>query len=353
MEECVHSSKGLSSWKATRYRVGKGVILFGLGTGILLAGWAIMIKMPGNSYQGPMPPATDELRAMEQELQAHVYTLGGEIGERNVFHYDKLIISAEYIRAEFRKLGYKVNHQAYEVFGKICENIEVEVRGTDRADEILVIGAHYDSVQGSPGANDNGTGVAALLVLARAFVQTPMSRTMKFVAFVNEEPPFFQTQDMGSWVYAKRSRRQGENIILMLSLETIGYYTHEPQSQRYPPPLSLIYPSTGNFLAFVSNIGNGSWVRKAIGIFRGHASFPSEGAALWGGMPGVGWSDHWAFWEEGYPAIMVTDTAPYRDPYYHTAHDTPDHIDYESLARVVSGLHRAIADIANEPKMGN
>ncbi len=350
MEECVHSSKGLSSWKATRYRVGrvgKGVILFGLGVGILLAGWAIMIKMPGNSYQGPMPPATDELRAMEQELQAHVYTLGGEIGERNVFHYDKLLISAKYIRAEFRKLGYKVNHQAYEVFGKICENIEVEVRGTDRADEILVIGAHYDSVQGSPGANDNGTGVAALLVLARAFAQTPMSRTMKFVAFVNEEPPFFQTQDIGSWVYAKRSRRQGENIILMLSLETIGYYTDQKNSQNYPFPFSLFYPSTGNFIGFVSDLSSRKLLNKVIASFRKDCKFPSQAGAIPRSVPGSGWSDHWAFWQHGYPAIMVTDTAPFRYPYYHTEEDTPEKIDYERMARVITGLAAVVSDLAD------
>ncbi|WP_342349518.1 M28 family peptidase [uncultured Nitrospira sp.] len=308
-----------------------------------------MIWMPGSSHQETLPLATDELRALEQELHRHVDMLGRQIGERNLFHYDKLLLAAAYIRAEFEAAGYDVHRQQFDVSGKICENIEAEVRGTDRREDILVIGAHYDSVKGSPGANDNGTGVAAVLALARQFAQSPVSRTLKFVAFANEEPPFFQTPNMGSLVYARRSRERDERIVLMVSLETIGYYTEAPDSQRYPPPLSLMYPSRGNFIGFVSNLSNRDWVHRAIGAFRQHSQFPSEGAVLFEWMPGVGWSDHWAFWQEGFPALMVTDTALFRDPFYHTANDTPDHIHYDHLARVVSGLQQVIREVANQP----
>ena len=308
-----------------------------------------MIWMPGSSYQEALPLATDEIRALEQKLHTHVHTLGTQIGERNLFHYDKLLLAAEYIRAEFEAAGYDVLRQKFDVSGKICENIEAEVAGTDRREDILVIGAHYDSVQGSPGANDNGTGVAAVLALARQFAQSPVSRTLRFVAFATEEPPFFHTQHMGSRVYAQRSRERKERIVLMVSLETIGYYTEAPNSQRYPPPLSLIYPSTGNFIGFVSNLANRNWVQGAVGAFRQHAQFPSEGAALFEWLPGVGWSDHWAFWQEGFPALMVTDTALFRDPYYHSAKDTPDHIHFDHLARVVSGLQQVIKEVANQP----
>ncbi len=156
-----------------------------------------MIGMPGSSYQGTLPLATDELRALEQELHRHVDMLGRQIGERNLFHYDKLLLAAEYIRAEFKAAGYDVHRQQFDVSGKICENIEAEVRGTDRREDILVIGAHYDSVKGSPGANDNGTGVAAVLALARQFAQSPVSRTLRFVAFANEGPPFFSSTKHG------------------------------------------------------------------------------------------------------------------------------------------------------------
>ena len=133
----------------------------------------------------------------------------------------------------------------------------------------------------------------------------------------------------------------------MLSLETIGYYVEEEESQRYPPPFSLFYPSTGNFIAFVGNVKSGPLVREVVGSFRRHAKFPSEGAAFPGFIPGVGWSDHWAFWQEGYPALMVTDTAPFRYPAYHSPQDTPEKVKYDQMARVVGGLGKVIADLAN------
>lgn len=306
-----------------------------------------MIRMPGESFQGPLPSLTNEERQLERELRAHVVTLAGQIGERNLFHYDKLLQAAEYIKDTLQRSGHEVQGQEYLVAEQICENIEVEVKGNTRPDEIILIGAHYDSVKSSPGANDNATGVAAMLALAGKFMNTQNSRTIRFVAFVNEEPPFFKSRNMGSRVYAHRSRERGERIRLMFSLETIGYYTDEPGSQDYPFPLQLIYPTTGNFIAIVSDTNNGPWVRKVIGVFRQQAQFPSEGAAIFGWLPGVGWSDHWAFWKEGFPAIMVTDTALFRDPFYHTANDTPDHIHYEHFARVVSGLQRVILGIAN------
>lgn len=309
-----------------------------------------MIRMPGQSHQGPLPPLTNEQRTLAQELHSHVQMLAGQIGERNVFHHDRLVMAADYIRATLAGAGYEVRLQPYEVAGKICENIEAEVRGRERPDDIIVIGAHYDSVQGSPGANDNASGVAATLALARAFAEATPARTLRFVSFANEEPPLFQTEHMGSRVYAMRSRERGENIVLMLSLETIGYYSDEPGSQHLLFPLNLIYPSTGNFIAFVSNVENGSLVRQLVGSFRQQARFPSEGGALWDLIPGVGWSDHWAFWKEGYPAVMVTDTAPFRYPAYHSPADRPELVQYERMARVVSGLQAVIVEMTNAPR---
>ncbi|MCX5724246.1 MAG: M20/M25/M40 family metallo-hydrolase [Nitrospirae bacterium] len=306
-----------------------------------------MIRMPGQSHQGPLPPLTDEQRRLEQELRSHVQMLAGQIGERNVFCHDRLVMAADYIRTSLSGSGYEVKGQSYEVGGFGCENVEAEIRGSLRPDDIIVIGAHYDSVQGSPGANDNASGVAAMLALARAFAQTRPARTLRFVAFTNEEPPLFQTRYMGSRIYAKRSRERGERISLMLSLETIGYYSDEPGSQHLLFPLNLIYPSIGNFIAFVSNVENGPLVRKLVGSFRRQAQFPSEGGALWGLVPGVGWSDHWAFWKEGFPAVMVTDTAPFRYPAYHLHTDRPELVQYARMARVVSGLQAVIAEMAD------
>ena len=150
---------------------------------ILFAGaWYGMIRMPEKSFSGVIPPISPAEQALEQEMRAHVFKLAGEIGERNVFHYDKLVQAAEYIRATFQNAGYEVRRQDYQVLGQSCENIEVEVKGTNRPEEIILVGAHYDSVKGSPGANDNATGVAAVLVLSRIFAQAQLLRTLRLVS---------------------------------------------------------------------------------------------------------------------------------------------------------------------------
>ena len=211
---------------------------------------------------------------------------------------------------------------------------------------ILLIGAHYDSVFGSPGANDNGSGVAAMLALARRFAGKPAQHTLRFVAFVNEEPPYFLTGQMGSFVYAGRCKARGDRISAMISLETIGYFSDAPHSQTYPAPgLGVFYPSVGNFIGFVSNVPSRNLLRRAIALFRKHAKIPSEGAALPAFIPGVSWSDQWSFWQHGYPGIMITDTAPFRYPHYHSATDTPDKLDYDRFALVVSGMEKVIEEL--------
>jgi len=274
--------------------------------------------------------------------------LAGEIGERNVIHRPReLNQAADYIEAEFARAGYEVRRQEYNVSGTDCFNLEVEISGTSLPDEIVIIGAHYDSVTGSPAANDNGSGVAALLGLARRFSRRTCERTLRFVAFVNEEAPYAHTEQMGSWVYARRCRERGEKVSAMLSLETIGYYSDTPGSQKYPPLVGLLYPSTGNFIAFVGNTRYSDLVRQVVGAFRRNEQFPSEGAALPQAIRSIARSDHWSFWQEGYPALMVTDTAPFRYPYYHTPEDTVDKIDFERTARVVRGLQSVITELVS------
>jgi len=227
-----------------------------------------------------------------------------------------------------------------------CHNLEVARTGKTKPNEIVIVGAHYDSVETSPGANDNGTGVAALLELSRHF--TGAARTVRFVAFVNEEPPFFQTPEMGSRVYATACRQLGDNIRSMICLETIGYYSDAPGSQRYPPLFKWFYPDRGNFIAFVSDFASRGVMHRAARAFRAYTNFPVECCATWSKVPGVDWSDHWSFWQEGYRAFMVTDTAPFRYEYYHTPEDTPDKVNYDSLARVTQGVSGAINALANE-----
>jgi hypothetical protein len=316
--------------------------------GIIISwGWLTMIQMPGESYRGELPPLTQKEVALRDSLQRGVEKLAGEIGERNFLHYKELMAAADFLDASFAQAGYKVQRQGYTVDNQTYYNLAVEIPGTQRPDEIVIVGGHYDSVSGSPGANDNGTGAAATLELARLFAGKNPSRTLRFVEFVNEEPPFFFSEGMGSLVYASRCKQRSENVVAMLSLETIGYYSDKIGSQRYPlPQLSSIYPLQGNFISFIGNVASGLLVRDAIASFRRHTKFPSEGTALPNEITGVSWSDQWSFWQQGYPGIMVTDTAPFRYPYYHTANDTPDKVNYESLARVVAGLEYAIADLS-------
>lgn len=279
-------------------------------------------------------------------LREHVEMLAGTIGERNLWKYPALQRTAEYIEEQLRASGYTPTRQTYEISRVPVSNIDAGLEGTTRADEILVLGAHYDTVGGCPGANDNATGVAAVLELARRFAGRPQPRTIRFAAFVNEEPPFFQTSQMGSFVYAQAARERGDRIVAMLSLETMGYYSEEKGSQQYPAPIAALYPDSGNFIGFVANLRSARLMLKARRAFQRRSRFPVESAAMPGGMPGVGWSDHWSFWEAGYPALMVTDTAPFRYPWYHTADDTPDKIHYDKLAELVDGLEAVALALA-------
>jgi Zn-dependent M28 family amino/carboxypeptidase len=314
---------------------------------IILAGSRFMTDMPGSSSPGPLPPLTGAERLIHDELERHVEALAGRIGERNVWRPEALAAAAGYIRQTLEEAGYAVSVQSFASRGVSVGNLEVVLPGHGKAEEIIVVGAHYDSVPGSPGANDNASGVAALLELARLFAGTTLPRSVRFVAFANEEAPFFYGDEMGSTVYASRARARGERIEAMLALETIGYYTDQPASQRYPFPFGFFYPDTGNFIGFVGNLASRQLVRRVIGAFRAATAFPSEGVAAPGWMKGVHWSDHWSFWQAGYPAIMVTDTALYRYPHYHAASDTPERLDYAGLARVTGGLAAVIAALAS------
>jgi hypothetical protein len=314
--------------------------------------WWFLIRMPGKNISNvaPLSPAELELRA---ELMADVQKLAGEIGERNMHRYPQLLAAADFIENSFSRAGLHPRRDTYELGGRACHNIEAEIRGA--RPQILLIGAHYDSVFGSPGANDNGSGVAALLALARRFAVGASSAdsttyTLRFVAFVNEEPPYFQTADMGSFVYASRCKARGDQISAMISLETIGYFSDAPHSQTYPAPgLGVFYPKTANFIGFVGNIPSRALLRRAMSMFRAQAKLPSEGAALPAFIPGVAWSDQWSFWHHGYRGIMITDTALFRYPHYHAATDTPDKLDYDRFALVVSGVEKIIEEFAGLP----
>ncbi|MDO9371502.1 MAG: M20/M25/M40 family metallo-hydrolase [Gammaproteobacteria bacterium] len=279
-------------------------------------------------------------------LTAHVRELSDVIGERNVFRPQALHAAAAYITQEWQQQGYTVNPQTYSVSGVACSNLEVTRHGSVKPDEIILIGAHYDTVAGSPGADDNASGVAALLEISRLFAALTPERTVRFVAFVNEESPFFFWNTMGSLVYARAARRRGDDIQLMIALEMLGYYSTTEGSQSYPPLLKYFYPGKGDFIAFVSDLRSRSLLRLFTSLFRAHSDFPAQQLATSFLVPGVALSDHFSFWRQGYRALMITDTAFHRNPFYHTAGDTADKINYAAFTRVTQGIYQALAEFS-------
>lgn len=322
-----------------------GLILFTVLVLLAVAAWCI--KMPGQGMKDALPTLTDEQRRLSERLSAHVHVLSEEIGERHHNQMEHLNRAADYIYEEFQAMGYV---PAVRQFGdQLYRNIVVELHGRDKRQEVIVIGAHYDTTWMTPGADDNASGVAGLLELAREFQGRRFSRTVRFIAFANEEEPFYGTDDMGSRVSARRSRDQGEPVIAMFSLEMLGYYSKEPGSQRYPDAIRPFYPERGDFIAFVSNLRSSAMMRRAVTYFREQQVFPSEGMAApeWL-VPDIRRSDNAAYWHYGYPAVMITDTANYRNHNYHNVGDTHRSLDYESMARVVTGLGGMIRRMANE-----
>lgn len=283
------------------------------------------------------------------ELHHHIGHLAAGIGERSLHRPGTLERSAEYIRARLQGHGYTVQDIPYQVRGQRVANLEAHLPGTDPDLPELLLGAHYDTVPGCPGANDNGSGVAALLTLAGALAADRPARGVRFVAFVNEEPPFFQTEHMGSRVYAQRLAADGAALLGAVVLETIGYYDSTPGSQDYPPLFEHFYPDRGDFIGFVADRRSRPFMMQAFEAFRAASAFPAEHVAAPAVVPGIDWSDHASFWRHGYPALMLTDTAPYRYPHYHCSTDTPDRIAYEALAELTDGLLGMVRRLLVDP----
>lgn len=331
------------NWKL---RFAIAVASFAVGAGVVSI-WR-MTQMPLRSFRGHLPELTSSQSDLATRLADHVHYLSETIGERNIAHEGSLEKTVDYLRKVLTMDGYAVTEQTYVAHGHAVSNLEAQLVGSAPSEGAIVLGGHYDSVDGTVGANDNATGVAAVLELARSLRQIKFRRNIRFLLFVNEEPPYFQTTQMGSMVYAKKLRDEGTPVSAMISVETIGFYSDVRGSQKYPAVLSLFYPSRGNFIGFVGNSESRKLVRQAVRAFRGAAQFPSEGVAAPSTWPGIGWSDQWSFWQHGYSAIMVTDTAAFRYPNYHRVDDTSDKVDYNRMARVVEGLKVVVGALADQ-----
>lgn len=315
---------------------------------LLVIAWRMMIYMPGHSFQGDPPPLDAHQERVREALQQDLTRLADVIGPRDLSdHYVALIDAAAFIEKELIEAGYEPRRQEFEVDGKKVWNIDVECTGCQRADKILVVAAHYDTIPRSPGANDNGSAVVANLALARQFANRQPATTIRFAFFVNEESPYYMTEDMGALRYAKRCQADREDLIGMICLETIGYYSDEPGSQRYPMSwIGRLYPTTGNFVAVVGNVRSRRFVRRVVRHLR-QSPFPIQGMAAPRWLKDSFRSDHAAFWQCGYPALMITDTANFRYAHYHTPQDTVDKIHFTALARLVTALESSVAAITS------
>lgn len=297
--------------------------------------------MPGRSCSFHPAELSPAEREIERNVRAHIQAIATEIGERHKDSPLNLERSRKYVVDSLESIGYTVAHHTFD------NGVNISAQTSASENKIIVVGAHYDTVPGSPGANDNGSGVAALLELARLFAGRTTCKQIRFVAFDNEEHVGQPATAMGSNVYAQHCKAQSEEIVGMWSLETIGYFCSDADSQRYPEPFDLFYPTTADFVAFVGNAQSRQWVRRSVDAFRRAKAFPAEGVAAPKKFADINRSDNWGFSQAGYPALMVTDTANFRYRHYHTEHDTPDKVSYVQLARLVRVLSETLSALAD------
>ena len=278
---------------------------------------------------------------VKQSLRHHLHILTKEIGDRSIYKYHKLKQAANYIISCFSDLGYEVETQKYNFMDKELTNI-IAIPSSKTIKNYLIC-AHYDTVTGSPGADDNGSSIAVMLELARLIKEFNIIKTpVKFVAFTAEEPPLFATRYMGSRVYAKRAKEEKERIDGVICLEMVGYYTNEEKSQKFPFPLQFFgYPQTGNFIGVIGNKRSKDVVEKIVSTFKLNPVLPVVSLTV----PGDGYllyqvrlSDHASFWDKGFKAVMITDTAFYRNPYYHTHKDRMETLNLTMMAELVKSL---------------
>jgi len=302
-----------------------------------------MRHLPPKRPGGPLPSLSSAEAALKEALRRDVLALADGIGERHLGRPAALERSAALIESRLTAAGLAVAVETFSVGGKRCRNLVADLGPPAPR---LLVGAHYDTVPGSPGADDNATGVAALLALADHFGGQEAPPPLRLAAFVNEEPPYFQSEAMGSRVHARSCKEAGVPLTGAVALDGLGYYSDRPGSQGYPLPDAEPLTDVGEFLGFVANEASAGLLEDLLVAFRGQTSLPAQGAILPEWAPGTGWSDHWAFWQEGWPGVMVTDTLPYRHPGYHGPGDTIEQLDFDRLARAGSGLIGAIEELA-------
>lgn len=316
-------------------------VMLGFAALLLAAAWfAVTQPVMFRASSGDNRPQVDAAR-----LEAHVRMLSETFHPRDERHPENLARVAAYLRKEFELANaVAVSEQPFESRGRTYRNVIASFG--PRTNGLIVVGAHYDTAGALPGADDNASGVAGLIELAYLLGRTQPAARVELVAFALEEPPYFRSPLMGSAVHAASLKAQNFTVRAMLSLEMIGYFSDQPDSQQYPvSALKAIYPSQGNFIAIVGKIDQGRIVRHVKRAMTEASPLPVYSINAPRSIPGVDFSDHLNYWNEGYNALMITDTAFYRNPHYHTSTDTPDILDYRRMAMVVQGVHAAVLSL--------
>lgn len=278
-------------------------------------------------------------------IKKHIAMLAESIGERNTHHPRALLRAADYITDQWQAMGFDVRPQYFEVRGIECRNLEITHIGATHPGKVILVGAHYDSSKDCPGANDNASGIAALLEISRAISQIRTRCTIRFVAFTNQAPPFFGTDEMGSWVYTHQTRQRSDNIRTAIILESLGYYSDKAASQMAPFPFSLFCPNRGNFVAMISNLRSRGAVRRFSNAFRKETTFPCRQISAPQIFPYIANSDQIPFWLNGYKAFIITDTARYRYPFHRSGRDTPDRLHCDNIETISEGISKTLMDL--------
>jgi hypothetical protein len=275
----------------------------------------------------------------EKALYDHVHALSVVIGIRSIEEYGKIQEAELYIRTFLEKEQIAFALQGYDHEGERYNNVVVTLEGTSHREESVIIGAHYDTAHGTPGADDNASAVAVLLELCQTLKGYRPQRTLKMIFFVLEEPPAFMTPAMGSHVYAMQARDRGENIFGMISLEMLGYFNENEGSQAFPVPgMQWLFSDRGNFIGVVGNVHSRELTLAVAEALKAGSVIPVEHLVALPFVPGIGLSDHGPFWKMGFRAVMVTDTAFYRNPNYHSSKDTIETLRFDKMSQLVRGM---------------
>lgn len=323
----------------------KGVLrIFAVTALLLICAWWFFTQ-PGCP---PTPAAIKPLDIPRPSMSDAVQKLSVEFYPRDVHHPENLSRTAEWVAAQFRNAGGEVDMQAYDAFGTSFQNVSCFFDGPGEAR--VVVGAHYDAYQGTPGADDNASGVAGLVEMAYMLGTMQLKSDVELVAYCTEEPPYFGTQAMGSFAHARSLHEAGIEVLGMISLEMIGFFTDEAESQQYPvPALAYLYPSEGDFIAVVSRLDQRTLTGKVKRSMKQIEELPVYSFVGPVSLNGIDFSDHRNYWKFDMPAVMVTNTAFFRNEHYHESGDTADRLDYDRMQQVVDAVILAVLDLADTP----